>query len=253
MRERDYYNVYAKVRGEADVNFDPISGDKRRPWNPYWRVFELVKQQYVSGARLLDLGCGWGSNTIVFAKIGYDVDAIDISEENIASTRRLAERYQLAERVRARIETAETLGYPNGRFDVVVGIDILHHVQIAEALAEVRRVLKPCGVAIFREPLENRAFDGLRNTALFKRLRSNAASLSRHITADERKLNTRDLALMDELFPGTRIESFRMLSRLDVIATRMSHPLERLDYILKALPGFEWWRGTGVFIMTKLC
>lgn len=133
-RERDYYNQYA-LRQEAEVNLDPILGREKRPWNSYWRLFELVNSHYRPGARLLDFGCGWGSNTVVFAHIGYDVSAFDISEQNVASTRELAQKYGVSDKVTLQVEAAECLDYPNEYFDVIAGIDILHHVDIPQAIS----------------------------------------------------------------------------------------------------------------------
>jgi 2-polyprenyl-3-methyl-5-hydroxy-6-metoxy-1,4-benzoquinol methylase len=249
-RERTYYDSYAE-RVTDLPSFEPISGRETRPWNPYWRLFELVAAHYRPGATLLDFGCGWGTNTVVFAKIGYAVEGFDISSKNIEHTRSLAATYGLADKVHAQIEAAESLSYSDGQFDVVVGVDILHHVDIDAAIREVHRVLKPGGVAIFREPVEQPIFDWLRNTALVKRLKPNSKSLDNHITEDERKLTRAELAKVLRAFPSHRIESFRMLSRLDALSPSLIAPLEKLDRHLAVIPGFTWWRGTTLLVLRR--
>lgn len=249
-RERLYYDTYVDHAPEAP-SFEPISGHETRSWNPYWRLFELVAAQYEPGATLLDFGCGWGTNTVVFAKIGFAVEGFDISPRNIERTTSLAARYGMADRLHAQIDAAEALSYADAQFDVVVGVDILHHVDIELAIREVRRVLKPGGVAIFREPVEQSLFDRLRNTAIVRRFRPNSKSFEKHITEDERKLSQADLTTIFATFPHHRIESFRMLSRLDALSSSLTAPLEKLDQRLTALPGFTWWRGTALLILHK--
>ena len=252
QRERAYYDAFGShLASHDEVSFEPISGQERRPWNPYWRVFELAQAHFAPGARLLDFGCGWGSNTVVFAKIGYRVDGFDISPKNVETTRALASQYGMGDRVTAQVSPAETLPYADAVFDAVVGVDILHHVDIARAIAEVRRTLKIGGCAIFREPLEQPIFDRLRNSPAGRWLRPNSPSLEQHITEDERKLDSGDLTRIRGAFPSLRIESFRMLSRLEALLPDQGRRLEKIDHALTVLPGYAWWRGTGILVMTR--
>jgi SAM-dependent methyltransferase len=50
---------------------------------------------------------------------------------------------------------AHRLDFPDNYFDVAFGSGILHHLYLPRALAELRRVLKPDGLALFGEPLDN--------------------------------------------------------------------------------------------------
>ncbi|HVN45627.1 MAG TPA: class I SAM-dependent methyltransferase, partial [Steroidobacteraceae bacterium] len=170
QREREYYDQYSqRQKDTARVNLGPISGKEHRPWNPYWHFFALVKERFRPGACLLDFGCGWGDNTAVFARIGYQVEGFDISERNLEVARQLAASAGVANQVHFGVQTAESLDYSDGQFDVVAGVDILHHVEIPRAIAECRRVLRPGGVAFFIEPLMNPLFDTVRNTRLVQR------------------------------------------------------------------------------------
>jgi 2-polyprenyl-3-methyl-5-hydroxy-6-metoxy-1,4-benzoquinol methylase len=251
LRERDYYDTFTDQRGMVEPNFESIQGREFRPWNPYWRLFQLVQERFKPGAQLLDFGCGWGTNTIVFAKMGYRVEGFDISSKNVDATLKLAAKYDVADRVQARVDVAEALSYPADTFDVLVGIDILHHIDISKTMGEVRRVLKPGGVAFFREPVEQVVFDRLRNSKLVTRYWPNQKSFEKHITDDERKLNKHDIAIMRIAFPSMQSESFRMLSRLDAVVPSLIGPLERLDWSLARFPIYASWRGTALFILNK--
>jgi 2-polyprenyl-3-methyl-5-hydroxy-6-metoxy-1,4-benzoquinol methylase len=251
QREREFYNQYSKGYCDTRVNLDPITSPEHRPWNSYWHFFRLVRDRYRPGARLLDFGCGWGSNTILFAKAGYEVDGFDIAENNLAVARDLAEQHEVADRVRLSLQMAEQLEYPDESFDVVAGVDILHHVQLEPALRECRRVLKPGGVAFFREPIANFLFDPIRNTWLMRKLVPNHSSLDRHITEDERKLTRRDLRLIRSVFPRTRIDRFRVLSRLGVFCRRIERTMEKLDLWMAHVPGYTVFAGSGVLTLEK--
>ncbi|NJL50512.1 MAG: class I SAM-dependent methyltransferase [Blastochloris sp.] len=250
-REREYYDQFAAYHSLAEPSYEPISGKETRPWNPYWRIFQLAQERFTPGARLLDFGCGWGNNAMVFAKIGYDVHGFDISPANIASTRLLAEKCGVADKVHVDLGVAEALEYPADFFDVVVGVDILHHVEVERSLRETYRVLKPGGIALFREPVEQPVFDAVRNTALVRWLFPNGKSFEKHITDDERKLNGQDFKIVRSVFPNARVESFRMLSRLERFGPRFIMPLEKLDMALNRVPGYSWWQGTVIFILEK--
>jgi ubiquinone/menaquinone biosynthesis C-methylase UbiE len=179
------------------------------------------------------------------------VDGFDISEGNLDVARQLAEQEGLANQVHFSIQRAECLNYPEGHFDVVAGVDILHHVEISSAMAECRRVLREGGVAFFLEPLSSPLFDSVRNTSLIRRLWPNEASLERHITSDERKLTDEDLKLISRNFPLHTMDKFRILSRLEVLFHAGGMRLEKLEYPLRLVPDYGRQAGTIVLTLDK--
>lgn len=253
QREHDYYNQFSRQTQQHPRPRDlgPIAGHEQRPWNPYWHIFGLIKDRYRPGARLLDFGCGWGDNTAIFAHIGYQVEGFDISDVNIDIARRRAEKEGLSKQTTFTVQSAEGLDYPDGHFDIVAGVDILHHVEIASAMVECRRVLRDGGSAFFIEPLRNPLFDGLRNTKLIRRFWPNEASFERHITADERKLTDKDLKFISRVFPRHKVDRFHMLARLAVLARGGAVTLEKLDYSFRALPFYGRLAGYVVLTLDK--
>jgi 2-polyprenyl-3-methyl-5-hydroxy-6-metoxy-1,4-benzoquinol methylase len=222
-RERRYYDEFVQLSVPQVASFEPIRGKERRPWNPYWYVAELVREKYTGESQqLLDFGCGPGSYSIVFAHFGYEVSGFDISEGNIRAAQALAERYSVADRTHFQVSTAEQLDYPSSFFDLIVGIDILHHVDIRRAVPECLRVLKPGGVAIFKEPIEVPMFDRLRNTRLGRALRPKDVSFDRHITEDERKLTASDLARIKAACHAEE-RRFRFISRIETLIFGSGH------------------------------
>jgi len=109
----------------------------------------------VAGRRVVDLGCGSGANTALLANRGAHVWAVDISQDLL----RLGQR-RLAASGRAGgaafvAASAHDLPFPDESIDVVFGMAILHHLDLDLVSRELRRVLKPGGRAIFKEPVRN--------------------------------------------------------------------------------------------------
>src|SRR5262245_36498317 len=129
QREEEYYDQMSQRIGAIDVEFDVVEDPHARPWNPYWYLFGTVKDAYAPGAKRLDFGCGWGDNSVVFARMGFDVFGFDISAGNLNAARALGERYGLAERLHFSQQGAEQLQFPDNEFEVIAGVDILHHVD----------------------------------------------------------------------------------------------------------------------------
>jgi 2-polyprenyl-3-methyl-5-hydroxy-6-metoxy-1,4-benzoquinol methylase len=261
QREKQYYAEYSRRTAPTEISFDAILGHERRPWNAYWFVSELVMRHFTSkGQKLLDIGCGPGIYSLQFARIGYEVFGFDIASHNITVAKRLAEQYGLEDRTHFAFGITEHLDYPCEYFDVVAGIDILHHVQIAQSVKECLRVLKRGGVAIFKEPIEAPIFDRLRNTRLGKWLYPKTMSFERHITADEKKLTVDDLMTMRELCPALSIRRFRLFSRLDKIYrnknAKKSPPILAMvakvdEWVLRAFPFLRPLGGEIVLTLTK--
>ena len=98
---------------------------------------------------VLDIGCGTGTLAIAAKRsvgaLGM-VQGIDASPEMIARARHKSKRAGLD--VAFEIAAAQSLPFPDARFDVVLSTVMLHHLRRVareEAVGEARRVLKPGG------------------------------------------------------------------------------------------------------------
>jgi len=213
QREAAYYDEYARRHAPVAIDLTPVRSDELRPWSPYWTVCRFVRDAHRSpDQRLLDFGCGMGVAAVTFASVGYRVTGIDISQGNLAVAARLADKQALSDRCEFKVMAGERLDFPDATFDVVTGIDILHHTEVAAALRELHRVLKPGGVAIFKEPLADNPLDAVRDLVRVRR----RASLDRdvHVTEDERKLTGREVALIRDTFDNVECRRFSVLQRL---------------------------------------
>ena len=257
QREREFYSEYAQKHAHAEVCFDPVLGQEKRPWNPYWRVYELLQDAYRGPSqRLLDFGCGWGDASMCYAHIGYQVSGFDVCEENVLECRRRAERYRFSGSTDFSVQAAENLGYPDESFDVVAGLDILHHVEVGPALREARRVLKPGGIAVFHEFVEVPGFDALRNSPLVTWLVPNKPSLEEHRTQDEEKLNREQVKIVQSVFPESELIRFNLFTRFRRFLPnrRPGRPskTERFDQLVfRALPFTKTFGGDVVMVLHK--
>jgi 2-polyprenyl-3-methyl-5-hydroxy-6-metoxy-1,4-benzoquinol methylase len=265
IREKQYYDQYAVQHSINDsIDLAPVDGpllkNERRPWNSYWRTYEVAidysksKKNYSSEPKLLDFGCGAGDNSIRFSRAGYHITGFDISENNIQSCIQLFSKKNIP--ANFIVSVAEKLPFADETFDVVAGIDILHHVDIPSSINEVKRVLKKDGIAVFREPLEATLFDTIRNTKPILKLFPNTMSLEAHITEDERKLNKTDLKVLKEIFPDITIERSLVMARFDRFLRKPTDPkpslLEKIDFLLsKFIPFYSLLGGAAVITLRK--
>ncbi len=259
QREAEYYDQYSQLNAVERVGLRPVLSDERRPWSPYWSLCRLVRDAYRGPEqRILDFGCGMGAASVAYAAIGYQVEGFDISEGNIGVAARVTEREGVADRCRFSCMAAEQLAYPSEHFDVLVGVDILHHLEIDRALAEAARVLKSGGVAIFKEPVRAPLLDRLRELPVILSIAPRESTLDKHvhITEDERKLTGDDIRLIRKYFEIERIEKFSLFQRLYRLLPQrwfnLVCRLQKLDYLLmKRIPFLKHFGDVAIFVCRK--
>lgn len=100
------------------------------------------------GKRILEIGCGIGTDTVNFARHGAFVTALDLSEKSLEIARRRVEVYGLSDRVRFYSGSAEELTalVPIERYDLVYSFGVIHHTPHPErVLDQARHYLGPGG------------------------------------------------------------------------------------------------------------
>jgi 2-polyprenyl-3-methyl-5-hydroxy-6-metoxy-1,4-benzoquinol methylase len=100
------------------------------------------------GKRVLEVGCGIGTDSINFARVGAELTAVDLSGESLRLAERRAEVMGVADRIRFAQADAEELASVLGgeRFDLIYSFGVIHHTPHPErALAEMRALAAPGG------------------------------------------------------------------------------------------------------------
>lgn len=120
---------------------------------PLEYVFNLLGD--VRGKTVLEYGCGDGVNTVLLANRGAHVISLDLSPELIDVARQRLRVHGITSGVDFIVGSAHDVPLLDESIDLVVGIAILHHLDLALASAEVKRLLKSGGVALFQEPVRN--------------------------------------------------------------------------------------------------
>ncbi len=116
------------------------------------RVYQNALQSSAS-PRVLDLGAGEGSATLPFLELGARVTAIDVSARHLELLRAKCARFH--DRLEIRCEEIEDTLETNERYDIVLIISTLHHIEnYTAALHRVVSLLAPRGqIFSFQDPL----------------------------------------------------------------------------------------------------
>ncbi len=134
---------YTDADRASDAYFDQI---EQRRYQTHYHLPELFDSLDGQGLRLLEVGCGIGVDSIQLARRGFDVIAVDLTENALDVARQFAERSGVS--IDFRLGNAEGLDFPDQSFDAVYSFGVLHHTpDIQKSVAEVHRVLRPGGTA----------------------------------------------------------------------------------------------------------
>ncbi len=125
-----------------------VKGDKANIWkNPSVESYYLLNRWKEQEKEVfLDLGCGLGRHSILFASNGFTVYSFDISEEAIKRTKECAENEGLT--LNYQVGDMVELPYENEMFDAIYCRNVISHTDtegIKKIIKEIYRVLKHDG------------------------------------------------------------------------------------------------------------
>jgi ubiquinone/menaquinone biosynthesis C-methylase UbiE len=112
-----------------------------------WHIPEAADFAGARGLKVLEIGCGLGTDGAQFAEAGADYTGVDLTEAAVELARRRFELFNLPGSFQT--ADAENLSFPNASFDLVYSHGVLHHTPETEkAIQEIHRVLPPGGRAV---------------------------------------------------------------------------------------------------------
>lgn len=107
-------------------------------------MHDVVGFDQWAGKRVLEVGCGLGTDLLQFARGGAEVYGIDLTEKGANLTRKRLTLYGLNGRIS--VGDSESLPFESNYFDLVYSWGVIHHTPNTEAAArEIVRVCKPGG------------------------------------------------------------------------------------------------------------
>jgi SAM-dependent methyltransferase len=187
----------------------------------------------VKGRSVLDFGCGSGENSIILATRGARVLGLDISAPLIDLARQRLALNGLGGAATFVVGSGHDVPVADASIDVVFGIAILHHLDLAATAREVHRVLKPGGRAIFQEPV--------RDSRLVRAIRKCIPYQAPDVSPFERPLTSEELRQFGAPFTTSRMRAFALpfVGAVQVIPPlrRFVHDAYRRDaQILRRVP-----------------
>jgi len=108
---------------------------------PAFADFELWK-----GKKVLEIGCGIGTDTINFARHGAQVTAVDLTEKSLEVARQRARIFGLEDHIRFIQANAEELSsyVPVEDYDLIYSFGVIHHTPHPErVLDQIKQYVRP--------------------------------------------------------------------------------------------------------------
>ncbi len=148
-----HHFVESDVASAWNRNADRWSKSVRAGFDLYRELYTLPKFlsfiPNIGGQKVIDLGCGEGSNTRRFARLGGHLTGIDLAEELINRARREEQREPLGVRYEVCSFTHIEISCDNN-FDCVLStLALMNGPDLGLAMKEAHRVLVPGGRLCF--------------------------------------------------------------------------------------------------------
>lgn len=99
--------------------------------------------------KVLEIGCGIGTDTMGFARAGARVTAVDLSDASLVVAKERASVFGLADRIRFYQADVERLSeaVPVEEYDLVYSFGVIHHTpHPQDAIREIRKYMGPQSV-----------------------------------------------------------------------------------------------------------
>ncbi|MFL6281035.1 MAG: class I SAM-dependent methyltransferase [Vicinamibacterales bacterium] len=165
-------------------------------------LLRLIDFDGYSGRRVLEVGCGAGTDLARFARGGAIVAGVDLSSSAIALAKQNFEQQHLQADLRE--ADGETLPFADDTFDLVYAHGVVQYTVHPQRLVdECRRVLKPGGEAVFQVYNRISWLNALSKLMKVPLEHEDAPVLLKYTAREFRQLldRFRDVRIVEERFP----------------------------------------------------
>jgi ubiquinone/menaquinone biosynthesis C-methylase UbiE len=165
-RTSSFATAAPKVQVEAMFDSLALEYVRTRESQLSFQCQRRIALEFLAGAqgRLLEVGCGPAVMLPDLLAMGFEVQGVDVSGEMIRRGRQRMSGHPLERRCRLDLGDVERLDFPDASFDAVLSMGVLEYLPgHAQALAEISRVLRPRGVAVFSMPNGMSAYHAARS------------------------------------------------------------------------------------------
>src|SRR5438477_11985245 len=239
-REREFHNK--RFGAEHDI---------RQPLSKWYGALaagthaqdEMVRH-YGSGAKVLEYGCADVVDDQL-VQIAAHFHGIDISDKAIEKARQVCASRGLTN-CEFTVIDAENLTFAGDELASVFGRGILHHLDLSKSFAEISRVLRPGGKAIFTEPVGHNPAINLFRTMT-----------PQYRTDDEHPLVMNDLKTARGVFHEVECKFFGLTTLIAVpfngtaVGSAVMKFCERADSLLLRIPLIQRHAWSVLITLTK--
>lgn len=138
---KDYWNTrpcnirHSNKQLGTKEYFDEV--ERRRYFNEPHN-FKFAEFHRWKNLRVLEIGCGIGTDAVNFARAGADYTGIDISEQSIELAKKRFDVYGLRGKfIRCNAESIDTVLNSNEKFDLIYSYGVIHHSPQPQAIVDI--------------------------------------------------------------------------------------------------------------------
>lgn len=141
----------------SNIAWDKFYNDHGRFYlTPHPALAEFCEKMHdIAAIKVLDLGCGSGSNLVELAKKGFDVEGVDFSPAAVRIANEWLENENLPGKAVIADLHEKLKTYKSAEFDAIIAVNSLNYQssdQLLRSIKEINRLLKTGGIVLLVLP-----------------------------------------------------------------------------------------------------
>ena len=233
-RELEFHKKLAIEKTSSIKPIDPgilLRYTENNNWHIYEKeyIFHFLIEYAKTKDKILicEYGCGDGYISCQIASIISNafIDGIDLSPDLVNVANENAKINGVAARANFIVGDAEQDVLKSDKYDVVLVLNIIHHISLDEAIRQLTRITKAGGNIIILEPI-----------AFSKQLQSlrDITPVKKNTSPDERQLDENEVKCLIRILKNIDIRYFNLFGRLARLTNNdtIINILKNIDYII---------------------